>query len=160
MSARGSAGVRRESVAANEDNRAYGPVIAIAMCRCWRSELILPPGLRGYVTSGDQEAVQRIRYRASNHGNTPPPGSLTPSASSYTATSPTSAMPTYSSPNAYARPAYGGSSSSRPIYRRMSDFIGRKLWKTELLLASLLFKDSPFYEVKEALSNKLELPCK
>lgn len=160
MPARGPAGVRRESVAANEDNRAYGPMISIPARRYRRSELIFPPGLRGYVTSGDQEAVQRIRYRASNHGGTPPPGALTQSASSYTSTSPTSAMPTYSSPNAYARPTYNGSSSNRPLYRRMSDFIGRKLWKTKVAPASLLFKDSPFYEVKEALTNKLELPRK
>ncbi|KAK5015802.1 E3 SUMO-protein ligase pli1 [Cryomyces antarcticus] len=95
--------------------------------------------LKHYSSTGDVRGLNRLRFRASNHGNSPPPEGGPEAMSS-------------ASPPSLRGPNYMAGGSYRPLYppappRSQPAYANR-----------ITFKPSPFYEIAGTIGRAMDLP--
>lgn len=91
-----------------------------------------------FVKTGDVQGLARIRHRIANHGAAPSAGPYPVPGPAFPSTSPTAPGP-YDMPNGFPRPPTQAI-PARTMYP-----------------SRLLFKESPFYEIRETIANPITL---
>ena len=106
-----------------------------------------PSVIAHHLRKGDATALERLRYRAENQGRDPPAQSHQPSLARDTIT------PISPAPHSTAgMPAYPRVSNGMPTYHQAQP---ARVISTSR--ASVRFRESPFYHIKEALTATREL---